>query len=208
MAEIRSAASKPKRRTVPIQTGATAIKLSSADEPAQQNQQQVATEKVAGSGGDQSGLAGGETPTNANRLASSADPRDSLLASIRLAAGKPARRSTTRRPAEMAAERKRQTGEDSSVSTSGPSLAKEESDLMSDLVSKLRARRDGISGKNQPIKLAAEPLDTVQQRLMVQVSSLIPEVTAPAAGPAARGRAPASDDDDDDGGADDDDWQA
>lgn len=161
MAEIRSASSKPKPRTKvtkPVESNTT--KLSE-------------TESVVGK----------ENVLSQRSLIGQSNPRDSLLASIRDAAGKPKRKvgqAIKSRKLEEKIEQKKQN-----ISKSDNSGG----DLMSDLVNKLRSRRDGISGsfvsnksndenpsKQSTIdKIPAIPADTLQQRVLTKVSSMIPE---------------------------------
>lgn len=73
------------------------------------------------------------------------NPRDSLLASIRQAAGKPTAKKNNPTARSRHIEEKLERSKQPTSSDGG-------ADLMSDLVNKLRARRDGISGSNEVVK--------------------------------------------------------
>lgn len=133
----------------------------------------------------------------------SINPRDSLLASIREAAGRPKRNvAPTARSRRLEEKLDKQKRQDSGASQNGvgDDGSAGGGDLMSDLVSKLRARRDGISGTfavNSSGKLEdeqrpgfdssgrpeglvkAKPLDTLQQKMLTQISSMIPARRSP-----------------------------
>lgn len=176
MAEIRSAKSKPKAKR---NTSSQSPQSTSASTQAEHEQNSTT----------------GETAVAPKvQLAASGNPRDSLLASIREAAGKPRQKPGASARGRRLEERKEQlkqeaAGVDKKSGADGM-------DLMSDLVNKLRARRDGISGSfadNPPTSKAISaqkslnptapreaplPADTLQRRVMNQVSSIIPVLHA------------------------------
>lgn len=187
MAEIRSAGSRPKSKRVAH--ASEELQTISSGQSAPLDSNSSITDLPA------------KTRDELKPLPASGDPRDSLLASIRQAAGKPAKKANKMRP------RERKSAESANDETENLSAAAG-GDLMSDLVTKLRARRDGISGSftsripmqqedlddkktvrrdgaelNERIeaassqRLKAEPLDTVQRRVFTQVSSLIPQLS-------------------------------
>lgn len=174
MAEIRSASSKPKQR-----------KVQKKEESRKESQLE------SGSGELVKKSVQAEEATQQRSMIGQMNPRDSLLASIRDAAGKPKRQAGQSVKSSRLSNRIEQK-EQSEVAPAG--------DLMSDLVNKLRARRDGISGSfvaqkavnntengnstsmtvsnlkpSTTAKESALPADTIQQRVMNQVSSMIPE---------------------------------
>lgn len=169
-----------------------------------------ATQSDAGKRNGLEAAAEPKNQTQPNRPTGGLSSRDSLLASIRSAAGRPSKRDTKNKRPLRALESQRPIDESSSgaiVSDSKFEPARDSNvdgggDLMSDLVSKLRARRDGISGKNPPVS-AAEPLDTIQHRVMSQISTLIPE-TSPIASYPRKGPVELESDEDEE---DDDDWR-
>lgn len=195
MAEIRSAGGKSKQKTT--RSPPKRVLETKAD------RQEVANAEVK------------QKPGQVN-----SDPRDSLLASIREAAGRPKRKAGTTTTTKSS--KSKQT-DDRQLDNQAPAQG---GDLMSDLVNKLRARRDGISGSNQNkqlqpeepveasfgqaglktagVQLKAEPLDTIQQRVMSQVSSLIPQMSAALPGDDERNKK--VEEEDSDYEVNDDDW--
>lgn len=150
----------------------------------------------------------------ANTAISSLNPRDSLLASIREAAGKPKAKTSGRKPSKYRLENETPKKE-SDTGFGGDNL-------MSDLVNKLKARRDGINGsfgedaRSPPQNVIApkgarEPQQTLDkssdnilasddtpiQRVMNQVSAMIPSRTS-LLQTGARDRSDSEDYDDDD----------
>lgn len=196
MAEIRSAACRPKQRR---KEAIPAERKFVAESRAEETQAKVSEVAPGSSMSGRADSPDGTPVQMPTRRPGAADPRDSLLASIREAAGRPKRKTAG---SKWSVPRGRLL-EEKMERRKRPQRAVGGGDLMLDLVSKLRARRDGISGsfglgakpmeqeqvvaplgQESLAKLSAkiepaDPLDTVQRRVMTQVSAMIPQLRPP-----------------------------